>query len=283
MTPQDFEFVANLVRQKSGLSLSVDKGYLVESRLGPLARREGMASIDDLVKAVKLRSDARLIAAIVDAMTTNETFFFRDKTPFDTLKNVILPQITKANPGKRLTIWCAAASTGQEPYTIAMVIDQMAGQLNGCTFDIVGTDISERVLEKAKAGLYTQFEVQRGLPVQMLLKYFAKVGEGYKIDDRLRAMVRFKPANLLESLMPLGKFDIVFCRNVLIYFDTATKRGVLQKIAAQSNDPGYLLLGAAETVLGVSDAYQPVSGTQGLYQRAGAGQTARVPLRAAAG
>jgi chemotaxis protein methyltransferase CheR len=265
MKPTDFDFIAAMVRERSGLVLSADKTYLVESRLAPIARRDGFPSIDELVTAIKVRRDSNLIDAVVDAMTTNETFFFRDKTPFDIFEQTILPELVARKRGGTIRVWCAAASTGQEPYSLAMVADAMGARMGGCKLEILGTDISERCLEKAKAGVYTQFEVQRGLPVQMLLKHFKKDGDAWKIDDRLKANIRFRPMNLLDDFRGLGRFDVIFCRNVLIYFDTQTKKQVLERMSSQVEGPGYLLLGAAETVLGVTDTFKPIANQRGLY------------------
>jgi chemotaxis protein methyltransferase CheR len=265
MKPTDFDFIAAMVRERSGLVLSADKTYLVESRLAPLARRDGFPSIDELVTAIKVRRDSNLIDAVVDAMTTNETFFFRDKTPFDIFEQTILPEIIARKRGGTIRVWCAAASTGQEAYSLAMVADAMGPRMGGCKLEILGTDISERCLEKAKAGVYTQFEVQRGLPVQMLLKHFKKDGEAWKIDDRLKTNIRHRPMNLLDDFRGLGRFDVIFCRNVLIYFDTPTKKQVLERMSQQVDGPGYLLMGAAETVLGVTDTFKPVPNQRGLY------------------
>ena len=270
MNAQDFDFVAQLVRGKSGLVLAPEKAYLVESRLSPLARREGLPSVEELIRVTRARRDPRMIEAIVDAMTTNETFFFRDKTPFDLLRDEIMPGLqARRTAGQRLRIWCAACSTGQEPYSIAMMADDNPNLFRAGSLEIVGTDISERVLEKAKAGLYSQFEVQRGLPIQMLMKNFDKDGDVWKVKDALRARIQFRAHNLLESMVGLGKFDVVFCRNVLIYLDTPTRRDVLGRIAAQMAPDGYLVLGAAETVIGVTDAFQPAKGRRGLYVRPG--------------
>ena len=265
MKAADFELIANLVRDRSGLVLSSDKTYLVESRLAPTARKDGFASLEDLVSAIRLRRDPKLIDAVVDAMTTNETFFFRDKTPFDIFEQSILPDLVARKRGGTIKIWCAAASTGQEPYSLAMIGEALAPKLGGCKLEILGTDISERCLEKAKAGIYTQFEVQRGLPVQMLLKHFKKDGESWTIDERLRSSIRYRPMNLLDDFRALGRFDVIFCRNVLIYFDVPTKKAVLERMAQQVEGPGYLLLGAAETVLGITDTFKPIVGSRGLY------------------
>ncbi|GIU67842.1 CheR family methyltransferase [Candidatus Phycosocius spiralis] len=265
MKPADFDYVSNLVRERSGLILSDDKSYLVESRLAPIVRKEGYVSIEDLVGSMRQRRDQKLIDLVVDAMTTNETFFFRDKTPFDIFEQTIVPDLVSRKRGGIIKIWCAAASTGQEPYSLAMLGEALTPKLGGCKLEIIGTDISERCLEKAKSGVYTQFEVQRGLPVQMLLKHFKKEGESWKIDELLRSSIRYRTMNLLDDFRSLGRFDVIFCRNVLIYFDVATKKAVLERMAQQVEGPGYLLLGAAETVLGVTESFKPIAGSRGLY------------------
>ncbi|MEZ5936941.1 MAG: protein-glutamate O-methyltransferase CheR [Hyphomonadaceae bacterium] len=265
MNSQDFEFVASLLRMRSGIVLTPDKTYLLESRLGPLARKEGLPSIEDLVQVVRSRREERLIAQLVDVMTTNETFFFRDRTPFDILKDTVLPKLAQERRGSRIRLWCAACSTGQEPYSIAMMLDQSPQLTNGVPVEIVASDISDRCLERARQGLFTQFEVQRGLPIQMLMQYFTQQDDQWRISEKIRSRIGFRKQNLLESFMGLGRFDIILCRNVLIYFDTPTKAGILDKMAAQMNPGGSLLLGAAETVLGVTNNWQPNPERRGLY------------------
>ncbi|MGF1463583.1 MAG: CheR family methyltransferase [Maricaulaceae bacterium] len=268
MTEHDFDYVRALVRERSGLVLTQDKSYLIDSRLSPVARREGFATLSELIAVVRNRRDERLARAITDAMTTNETFFFRDKTPFELMKTDVMPILARARAtAGRVRIWCAAASTGQEPYSLAMLLDQMAPQLGGVQVDIVATDISDRALAKAKSGLYTQFEVQRGLPVQLMVKYFEKQGELWAIKDSIKHRVEYKLFNLLDSPAALGRFDIVFCRNVLIYFDQETKSMVLNRMAQLLPQDGFLFLGAAETVMGLTTAFQPAQGRRGLYQR----------------
>ena len=266
MRAEDVEHLAALLKARSGLILGPDKAYLVESRLAPVARRDGFGSVAELLTALRLKRDERLIGAVVDAMTTNETFFFRDKTPFDQFKDDVLPALA-GRAGGTVKVWCAACSTGQEPYSLAMIGEEERHRFPGLKLDILGTDISDRVLEKARAGLYTQFEVQRGLPIQMLVKHFEKVEDNWRINARLRGAVRWKNANLLEDLRHLGRFDVVYCRNVLIYFDAETKRRVLENIAGLMPDDGFLFLGAAETVLGVTEAFKPVPGKRGLYAK----------------
>ena len=266
MTPHDYDFIRKLVRERSGLVLSADKQYLVESRLLPVARKAALVSLSDLVRRLKEPNTQALAIEVVEAMMTNESFFFRDKLPFDHFRETIIPALIAARASqRRIRIWCAAASTGQEPYSLAICLKEMARQVAGWRIDILATDISNEVLEKAKAGIYSQFEVQRGLPIQLLIKYFTQVGETWQIAPEIRAMVQFRPFNLLNDFAGLGMFDIVFCRNVLIYFDQPTKVGVLDRMARTTERDGYLVLGAAETVVGLTDSFKPVPERRGLY------------------
>jgi chemotaxis protein methyltransferase CheR len=257
-----FDFLCQDVRKRSGLVLGQEKAYLVDSRLGPLARKEGFASVEALIDAM-MRGDQRMCVAASEALATHETFFFRDKTPFDLFENVIAPSLKASRMGRQLKIWCAAASSGQEPYSLGMLLDEIPG----LSADILATDMSAPVLEKAKAGIYTQFEVQRGLPIQRLVKHFDQVGDSWRIKPQLRQKVRFEQANLLDDFARFGKMDVIFCRNVLIYFDIQTKAKVLDRLAAQMADDGFLLLGAAETVVGLTDSLRPISGHRGLYAK----------------
>ncbi|MDP6343103.1 MAG: protein-glutamate O-methyltransferase [Alphaproteobacteria bacterium] len=283
MTPDDFKLLADLLKERSGLALNEDKTYLLESRLAPVARKHGLTGLDDLVGEIRSKRPEGLIHAVTEAMTTNESFFFRDTTPFDVFEKVVMPEFLQSRAGaKRLRIWSAACSTGQEPYSLAMVLKEMAAKLADWRIEIVGTDISGEVLEKAKVGIYSQFEVQRGLPIQLLMKYFAQVNELWQVDAALRAMVSYREFNLLKDLKPLGKFDVVFCRNVLIYFDQATKAQVLKGISEILTDDGCLFMGAAETVLGITDTFKPVPGQRGVYAKTGAPEAAPRPLPAAA-
>jgi len=269
MKPDDFSFISQLVNKRSGLVLTEDKAYLLESRLMPVARKRGMKGLEELIAAIRLRREEDLVREVTEAMTTNESFFFRDIKPFDTFRDVVLPQLLKNRAARKsFRIWCAAASSGQEPYSLAIVLKEAAAKLAGWKPEIVATDISTEMLEKAKKGVYSQFEVQRGLPIQMLLKYFHKANDVWQIDQSLRDMVEFREFNLLENPKPLGLFDVVFCRNVLIYFDQPTKTRVLDWISSLVPLDGALFLGGAETVLGLSDRFKPVPGQRGLYCRA---------------
>jgi chemotaxis protein methyltransferase CheR len=282
VTPPDYEYLRKLLKDHSGLDLSADKQYLIESRLMPLARKCGLSSIPDLV--MKIRGGA-YIPQVVEAMTTNETFFFRDKLPFDHFRDTIMPDVLKARAARRsVRIWCAAGSTGQEPYSLAMSLKEMGAALAGWRVDIVATDLSQEVLEKSKAGIYSQFEVQRGLPIQMLVKYFKQSGELWQINPELRSMVQHRQLNLLHDFGQLGTFDVIFCRNVLIYFDQDTKINVLNRLARSMEADGFLVLGAAETVVGLTDSFRPVPERRGLYRpNAARGLASAVPRVAVAG
>jgi chemotaxis protein methyltransferase CheR len=286
VTPMDYEFLRKLLKERSGLDLSADKQYLFESRLIPLARRVGLAGIPELVQKIRSGSEA-LTSEVVEAMTTNETFFFRDKIPFEHLRETVLPALTQARASRRsLRIWCAASSTGQEPYSIAMCVKEFAG-LAGWRVEIVATDLSQGVLEKSRAGIFSQFEVQRGLPIQMLVKHFTQVGELWQLSADIRAMVQHRQLNLLQDFSHLGMFDLIFCRNVLIYFDQDTKTGIFDRLARVIEPDGVLALGAAESVVGISDAFRPCPDRRGLYRpnavrTARAGVAAPLALRAVA-
>jgi chemotaxis protein methyltransferase CheR len=267
MTEADFDFLRALLHQRSGLSLSEEKRYLAESRLGILCRRSGIDGLGALVQKLRFRADPALENAVVEAMTTNETLFFRDRSPFDLFRDVILPEKLAANATSRsLRIWCAAVSTGQEAYSLAMIIDEMAQRLAGWRVEILGTDISTEVLERARQGVYSQFEVQRGLPIQMLLRYFRQDGDKWQVNERIRAMVDLKPHNLLEPNAHFGQFDVIFCRNVLIYFDVATKAKVMAALAQRLARDGAFVLGAAETVIGITTTIVPDREHRGLYR-----------------
>ncbi|WP_426435992.1 CheR family methyltransferase [Bradyrhizobium genosp. P] len=266
MTPLDYEYLRKLLKERSGLDLSADKQYLVESRLAPLARRSNLAGIPELVQKMRGGAEA-LTSDVVEAMTTNETFFFRDKIPFDHLKEAVLPALAQARAARRsLRIWCAASSSGQEPYSIAMCLKEATALFSGWRIEIVATDLSQAVLEKSKAGLFSQFEVQRGLPIQMLVKYFTQKGELWQLNADIRSMVQHRRLNLLQDLTHLGTFDVIFCRNVLIYFDQDTKASIFAKIGRMLEPDGVLALGAAESVVGITSAFKPYQDRRGLYQ-----------------
>lgn len=269
MNITDFDVYKNLLKEKSGLILSQDKSYLIESRLNPIAKKWGYDSLTAMANALRGLPDKNLVNDIVEAMTTNETSFYRDNTPFENFKNVVLPYFREKNPvNKRLRIWCAAASSGQEPYSLAMMLKEEAGTMPGWSFEIVGTDISTEILDQAKDGTYTQFEVQRGLPITHLMKYFTQDGDKWQISQDIKNMVQYKYFNLLDPLTSLGQFDVIFCRNVLIYFDQADKKSIMERASKQLTDDGFFFLGGAETVLGITDAFKNVPNARGLYAKA---------------
>jgi len=266
MGPEDFEYIRKLVKDRSGLVLTKEKSYLLESRLMPVARKRGLKGLGDLCADMRANKDGDVIREVTEAMTTNESFFFRDIKPFDLFRDTVLPQLIESRAAKKsFRIWCTAASSGQEPYTLAMILKEASAKLAGWKIEIVGTDISTEILRKAESGAYTQFEVQRGLPVQLLVKYFKQDGDKWMIDPSLKAMVKYKEFNLLDKLTPLGKFDVVFCRNVLIYFDQETKSRIMGGISELIPDDGLLFLGGAETVVGITDKFKPVPGQRGVY------------------
>ena len=272
MNVNDFEYIAQLLYQRSGLVITQEKAYLLESRLNPVARKWDLDSVDALIGVLRTKKDEQLTVDVTEAMTTNESFFFRDSRPFDQFKDIVLPHLLEARAArKQIRIWSAACSSGQEPYTLAMILKEEAARLAGWRIEIVATDLSKEILDKAKQGLYSQFEVQRGLPITLLMKYFAQEGEKWRVSEEIRHMVSYKPFNLLTSPAALGHFDVVFCRNVLIYFDQATKGQVLARIAQIMPADGFLYLGGAETVLGVSDSFEVVPGQRGVYRLTGDG------------
>jgi len=266
VTPPDYEYLRKLLKDQSGLDLSADKQYLIESRLVPLSRKVGLSGIPELVQKMKAGS-ASLVAQVVESMTTNETFFFRDKIPFDHFRQSIMPEILKARAARKsVRIWCAAGSTGQEPYSLAMCLKEMDSQLAGWRVEIIATDLSQEVLEKSRVGLYSQFEVQRGLPIQLLVKHFKQNGEFWQINPDIRAMVQHRQLNLLHDFSQLGAFDVIFCRNVLIYFDQETKINIFHRLCKTMEPDGFLVLGAAETVVGLTDTFKPHPDKRGLYR-----------------
>jgi chemotaxis protein methyltransferase CheR len=268
MNTDDFNHLSKLIKDRSGLVLTPDKGYLLESRLLPVARKWELKSLDELVARIRQRNESALIRDVVEAMTTNESFFFRDSKPFDQFRQVVLPSLLQARAATRhIKIWSAACSSGQEPYSLAMILNEEKAKLAGWTVDILATDLSTEILAKAQAGAYSQFEVQRGLPIQLMIKYFKQNGDRWQLDPLIRNMVKFRPFNLLDDLGSLGSFDVVFCRNVLIYFDQPTKTQILERMAKLlSAANGYLYLGGAETVVGLTTRFAPMPEHRGLYQ-----------------
>lgn len=270
MQQSEFQFLADFLKSSSGLSVSPEKQYLVDSRLLPVAQKAGLSDLSALVTKVRQEPRGKLAMAVAEAMTTNETLFFRDRRPFDTLRKHTLPALIEARKkslanGRRIRIWSAATSTGQEAYSIAMILKDMKRELTGLDVEIHATDYSAEVVEKAKRGVYSQFEVQRGLPIKQLMTHFSEVEGGWAINDDLKSMIRFGTFNLLDSMISLGKFDIIFCRNVLIYFDNPTKASILDRMQKILTPEGSLFLGGAETVVGVTESFRPDVENRGVY------------------
>jgi chemotaxis protein methyltransferase CheR len=251
----DFDYVRKLVYEHSAIALDDSKEYLVEARLAPIARREGLPSVTALVRRLR-DGEARLRHDVVEAVATNETTFFRDVHPFDALRDVVIPEVLAANGGRSLAIWSAAASTGQEAYSLAMLVREHFSHVPNVT--ILGTDFALDVLIRARIGRYTQLEVGRGLPARLLVKHFVRHGREWQVSDELRHMVTFRQLNLSRPLDGMPSMDIVFLRNVLIYFDTPTKAQVLQRVAKVLHPGGYLFLGGSETTYGIDDSFERV-------------------------
>ena len=268
MKAESFAAVARWFRERSGVALGADKLYLVENRLAPVARRHGLADLDALADAVR-RGDAALAGPVTDALLAGDTAFFRDLRPFEQFRDEILPKLLAARAStRRLRVWSAGCATGQEAYSLAILLDELGERLAGWTVDLVATDLSEAALERARVGIYSAFEVQRGMPIRTLLRHFAPHGERWQIADALRRRVVFNSFNLLDDPSPLGTFDAVFCRNVLLSFDVPTRGVVLDRIARALAPDGALFLGLAETVLGASDRFAPLPGQRGAYGHA---------------
>lgn len=265
-----FEYVCRFVRMEAGLVLDTGKEYLVENRLLPLARQEGLDTADALVTALRGGRSKELHRRVVEAMTTNETSFFRDAHPFDALKKVLLPELAQRRAReKTLSIWCAAASTGQEPYSIAMLLEE-SGLFRDWRVELVATDLSTEVLSRAREGVFSQLEVDRGLPAALLAKYFERAGLEWRVNERVRRLIQFRELNLAQAWPRLPTCDLVFVRNVLIYFDVPTKRAILDKVRGLLRPDGYLFLGGSETTLNIHDGYERVAIERaGCYRRRG--------------
>jgi chemotaxis protein methyltransferase CheR len=270
ISQSDFNYISQLAREQAAIVLEPGKEYLVETRLGALALKEGFASLGEFIQALRVAKLNGQHHKVVDALTTNETFFFRDFHPFEALRRSILPPILEQRAGlRRLSIWSAACSTGQEPYTLAMLLLENFPQLANWTISILATDLSPTVLKMAQAGVYSQFEVNRGLPASYLVKYFTKKDDKWHIKDHVKNMIEFRPMNLIQSWPVMMPMDLVFIRNVMIYFDVETKKTILKKIRHCLLPHGYLFLGAAETTANLDPAYQPVAHGKAVVYRAG--------------
>jgi chemotaxis protein methyltransferase CheR len=260
VSADDFSFVADYLREKSAISIGPGKEYLVESRLASVAREGGFANVTALIRALRHPvPNPKVSLAVVEAMTTNETSFFRDHHPFEVMRGQLLPEILRRNGAqRRLSVWSAASSTGQELYSVAMLLDTHFPELAAWDLSLHGTDLSHEVVSKANSGRFSPLEVNRGLSAPMLVKYFQRQGAAYQIDERLRRICRFQQMNLASPWSSMGPFDIVFCRNVLIYFDMPVRRQILERIRKTLVIGGYLILGTAETTVGVVEGFSAV-------------------------
>ena len=265
LSNDDFEFISGLLKTRSGLALTPDKGYLIDTRLGPIAKANGMADVRELIGKLRANPNAPIVYQVVESMTTNESMFFRDSKPFDQMTKVILPAM-KEQGKKSLRIWSAACSTGQEAYSLAMLLKEESAKYPGLSAEIYATDLAEKVVQRAREGIYSQFEIQRGLPINLLMKYFVqRPNNNWEINAALKAMVKFTTGNLLLPYAALGRFDVIFCRNVLIYFDEKTKSDVIDRMAGILNPPGYLFLGGSESTHGLSSKFKIVPEHRGMF------------------
>jgi chemotaxis protein methyltransferase CheR len=268
MTDQDFDFIRKLLYDRSAIALEDNKQYLVESRLAPMVRELKLASIADLVGLLRAPFSNGLQQKVVEAMVTTETTFFRDLHPFEALRKAVIPDLISRRQNERvLNIWCAACSTGQEPYSIAMLVREHFPELAAWKVNILATDLSRDVLARAREGRFSQVEVNRGLPAALLLKHFRQHGSLWQLHDDVRSMVEFQELNLVRAWYPLPRMDLVFLRNVMIYFDVETKKSILGRMARVLQPDGYLLLGGAETTFNLNDSYKRVEQHKtGFYQ-----------------
>jgi chemotaxis protein methyltransferase CheR len=272
LSDENYKFLQQEIYRDSGIVLDGDKHYLLDARLTPLVREAKLASLDDLCARLRARTSLSLGRQVMEALTTNETLFFRDMAPFEALRTLLLPELLKTPPvaGRPLRIWSAAASSGQEAYSIAMILQEMGLQARAVVppVQILGTDISEQILSVAREAKYVQFEVNRGLPAMYLVKYFNRIGGDWQLKDEIRSMATFRPFDLRQPMAGLGRFHIIFCRNVLIYFDVETKTKILRQIATVLEPGGYLVLGGAESIMSLQDCYERVpNANTAIYRR----------------
>lgn len=267
ISAENYSFLQQHVYRTSGIILDENKHYLLEARLLPIVRREELQSLNDLCALLRAQRSGRVFDEVRDAMTTNETLFFRDAVPFKAIREILIPEMFRERNGsRRLTFWSAASSSGQEAYSLAMMLLDMG--MESRDIEILGTDISDKILEQAVAGRYTQAEVGRGLPAQQLVKYFRRERAEWQIKDEIRRLVRFQPFDLRGRMSALGRFDFVLCRNVLIYFDVDTKKRILEEMESTMNPGGFLLLGGAETTLNITEKFERrYLGGAAFYQR----------------
>jgi chemotaxis protein methyltransferase CheR len=266
--PHSFDYLRSLVLQRSAIVVGQDKLYLAEARLGAVARERGFVDSEAVVEAVRSGADRDLARIVVEAMTTNETSFFRDKHPFAALRSVLLPELMRARASeRRLRIWSAACSSGQEAYSVAMLIRDHFPTLTSWDLRLLATDLSEEMLDRARAGRFTAMEVSRGLSADHLARHFTQTGNGWTVNENIRRMVEFRPANLIDPLPTPGAYDLILLRNVLIYFDPAMKKTILGRMSRNLRPDGYLMLGTAETTLNLDESFESIHSGGATYFR----------------
>jgi len=260
LSPKDLDYVRHLVRTRSAMVLDPGKAYLVQSRLEPLAKSEGLASLTKLVQILRQSPYGVLHKKVVEAMTTNETSFFRDLTPFQVLREQLFPEIiARKGASKRLNMWCGASSSGQEPYSVMFTILEHFPELKDWVIQFIATDISEEMVAKCREGKYNQLDLNRGLPINYLTNFFSKKGMSWQVQDDIRHRIDFKQMNLAGPWMAFPTMDVVFLRNVMIYFDIETKKQILANIGKILDPNGYLILGGSETTINLDDQYERVA------------------------
>jgi chemotaxis protein methyltransferase CheR len=282
IAPAEFEYVRQMVRRRAAIVLEPGKEYLVETRLLAVAQRHGESTVSALVSRLQRHREEDLHTSVVDALTTNETSWFRDRHPFDAVADVVVPQlVAEGRADRTIRIWSAACSTGQEPYSLAMRLLDRLGSFPGWKLEILATDLSQEVLDRARRGQYTQLEINRGLPANLLVRHFERAGTGWQVSSAVQRVVSFAHLNLVAPHWPVTRADVVFCRNVLIYFDNETKTDLLARMRRVIRPGGYLFLGAAETTLGLDSTYERVRlGATTAYQVPGSSPvTAGYPER----
>ncbi len=268
LSKDDFDYVRRFIKTQSGITVDEGKEYLVTSRLTPLVTEHGAGDLPALVARLRSNPHSPLGGDVIDALTTNETSFYRDLHPFESLRDTVIPElIERRRATRRLTLWCGAASSGQEPYSIAMLLADHFPELASWTLSIIATDISPSMLAKAEAGEYSQLEVNRGLPAPMLVRHFTRRGARWKVSDKIRGMVRYQRLNLLDRWHTLPQADLIFLRNVLIYFDTPTKAAILTQVRSKMAPDGYLMLGGAETTVGQSTQFERITIGRSVWYR----------------
>ena len=268
MSASSFDYLVRLIRERSAIVVDESKAYLVESRLMPLLYAEGVSDVDELTWRLRSGHYTPLHGKVVDAIANHETWFFRDMYPFEALKTVILPELMRQREGeRRLRIWSAASSSGQEIYSVAMLMREHFSPLANWKLNLLGTDVSESILRRARAGVYSQMEVNRGLPIVLLTRYFEKFGLDWVLSPEIRSMVELQSMNLAREWPALGPFDVIFLRNVMIYFPLEVRRQILRRVREALRPDGYLFLGSAETTMNLDDGYERVAFQKSFYYR----------------